>query len=223
VSVPCETLSLPDETSPVADATGPHPRRRTVHVEDEGFRIVRELQDNNGRDVLDELARTSRITDTGLPVPLLAALLARTAHAGQTDRQGRDYWEFHLWPVVTRLRAVGADEVELAAGWLHDVIEDTDYTAAALRTAGVPEGVVEIVEVMTRRPDETYQEYIKRVARHPRARQVKLADNAVNLGGLDDLAALGPAHAAEANRLRPRYVRARATLVAAEIAATPSR
>jgi (p)ppGpp synthase/HD superfamily hydrolase len=157
-----------------------------------------------------------------LPVPLLAALHARTAHAGQMDKQGRDYWDFHLWPVVARLRMVDADEVVIAAGWLHDVIEDTHYTAATLRTVGIPEEVIEIVEVMTRRPDETYQEYVERVARHPRARQVKLADNAVNLGGLDDLAALGPAHAAEADRLRPRYVRARAALVAAEIAATPT-
>lgn len=171
--------------------------------------------------MVDRLLRGGRtVGPRGIPLLHLAAHAARIAHFGQVDKQGRDYCRFHVRPVVDRLRIFGADETAMAAGWLHHVIEDTDFTATTLRTAGIPEDVIEIVEVLTRRPDETYRDYIDRVADHPRAREVKLADNAVNLAGLDALAAMGPQQAAEADSLRARYVQARTVLVAAECAAT---
>lgn len=71
------------------------------------------------------------------------------------------------------------------AGWLtgllHDAIEDGGVTADDLHEAFVPPDVVTAVEVLTRRQDETYADYIGRVAENPLARAVKLADIVVLL------------------------------------------
>lgn len=97
------------------------------------------------------------------------------------------------------------------AGVLHDVIEDTDWTAADLRAAGVPEDVVDAVVAVTRRSGETYMALIRRAAGHPMGRLVKLADNRHNSD--EDRLALLPAEQAE--RLRKRYARAREVLESA--------
>lgn len=64
-----------------------------------------------------------------------ALQLARDAHAGQTDKQRRDYYEAHLEPIALALREHGP-EAEMA-GLLHDVLEDTETTADELRERGV--------------------------------------------------------------------------------------
>ncbi len=149
--------------------------------------------------------------------PLLGTVtaLVRRAHAGQVDKQGRDYVEHHLNPIAASLRPFGEDAV--LAGLLHDVLEDTEVTEAQLRAAGIPGVVVDAVVSVTRRDDETYPELITRAAGHPLGRLVKLADNYHNLTGRDALARQDPAAAA---RLRPRYEQARKTL-SASITAAP--
>lgn len=58
---------------------------------------------------------------------------------------------------------------------MHDVIEDTEYTAEDLR-AMFPSEVVDAVEVLTRKDYEEYAEYIWRVHQNPIATKVKLSD-----------------------------------------------
>lgn len=153
------------------------------------------------------------------PQPQLAAVLARTAHFGQLDKQGRDYYDHHLMPVALLVNARWpGDPHLLAAAFLHDTGEDTDYTSSTLRVAGVAEEVIEIVEVLTRRPDETYRAYIERVVKHQKARKVEIADNRVNANGLPALAAMGPEQAKDAARLFDRYEDAFTVLLAAEVA-----
>lgn len=102
----------------------------------------------------------------------IARAIAYEAHEGQLDKGGFPYIN-HPASVASvlhgdRLRAVG---------WLHDVIEDTDWTADDLRERGVDEEVVQSVVVLTRiKHAETYSEYIERVALDEMARQVKVAD-----------------------------------------------
>jgi (p)ppGpp synthase/HD superfamily hydrolase len=136
--------------------------------------------------------------------------LARRAHSGQVDKQGRDYYEHHLAPIAASLLPFG--ESAAMAGLLHDVVEDTDWTIERLRVAKVPEPVLRAVDAVTRRPGESYDELIDRAAADPLGRLVKLADNWRNLTGLDDLARTDPRAAA---RLRPRYEAARQRLAAA--------
>jgi (p)ppGpp synthase/HD superfamily hydrolase len=136
-----------------------------------------------------------------------AAELARARHRGQVDRQDRDYYDHHLVPVAGLLLPFGANAV--TAGLLHDIVEDTGTTLAELRALGLPEPVVAAVDAVTRRDGETYEDLIGRAGADPLGRLVKLADNWHNLSGLDDLARIDRD---SAQRLRARYLAARARL-----------
>ena len=132
---------------------------------------------------------------------------ATTAHAGQLDKQGRPYVEAHLEPVAAALVEHGDEAV--AAGWLHDIVEDTEWTIEQVAAEFGPD-VARAVDAVTRRPDETYDELIERASADPLGRLVKLADNGVNLAGNDDVAITDPE---TARRLRDKYERARQRLL----------
>ena len=136
--------------------------------------------------------------------------LARDAHGGQTDRQGRDYFTAHLEPIAARLEAYG--ELAVMGGLLHDILEDTTVTADDLRRRGVPHEVIAAVEAVSKREGESYDDLIARAAAHPLGRLVKLADNAHNLATNDELA---ETDAETAVRLKRKYERARETLLTA--------
>ncbi len=131
--------------------------------------------------------------------------LADRAHAGQVDKAGVPY--------VAHVRAVAAGLEPLGphlamAGLLHDVIEDTGWTAERLRAAGIPARVVALVEAVTNHPDTAYEEKLRRIAEDPDATLVKIADNAHN-SRADRAAALPPA---QRERLAAKYRAARAAL-----------
>jgi (p)ppGpp synthase/HD superfamily hydrolase len=136
--------------------------------------------------------------------------LARERHRGQVDRQDRDYYEAHLVPIAALLLPFGAAAV--TAGLLHDIVEDTGTTLADLRALGLPETVISAVDAVSLRDGERYEDLIGRACADPLGRLVKLADNWHNLTGLDDLAAFD---ADAADRLRAKYLAARARLSAA--------
>ncbi len=69
----------------------------------------------------------------------------------------------------------------MIAAVLHDVVEDTPYTCDDLRQLGFSESLVETVDKLTRRSDETYEAFIQRLQNDPIARDVKLADLADNM------------------------------------------
>lgn len=112
----------------------------------------------------------------------------------------------HVRAVAAGLSPFG-DELVMA-GLLHDLLEDTDWTAARLREAGVSDRVVEIVEAVTNRAGMTYGEKIRRITADPQAALVKIADNAHN--SHPDRAAQLPADKRE--RLAAKYRSARAVL-----------
>jgi guanosine-3',5'-bis(diphosphate) 3'-pyrophosphohydrolase len=59
----------------------------------------------------------------------LAEEYAKKKHSNQLRKDGITTQYEHLKSVVTRLKGLGiTDEDVLCAGWLHDVIEDTDTT-----------------------------------------------------------------------------------------------
>jgi len=53
----------------------------------------------------------------------IAMKIAQTAHTGQERKDGSPYIN-HIKDVVERL----GNDNEKAVGWLHDVLEDTEYT-----------------------------------------------------------------------------------------------
>ncbi|MDR7086856.1 hypothetical protein J2X11_001695 [Aeromicrobium panaciterrae] len=134
--------------------------------------------------------------------------LAQKAHHGQVDKQGRDYFTAHLEPIAHSL-AVYGHHAEMA-GYLHDILEDTPTEEHHLHAAGVPSQAIRAVCSVSKRPGEPYEQLIRRAALDPLGRLVKLADNAHNLAGLDDLAQIDPDLAA---RLREKYTTARQLLI----------
>lgn len=137
------------------------------------------------------------------PASRLAAEIAAQVHAGQVDKAGVDYIH-HPARVARRLAEAGEDDVVVAAGWLHDTVEDTGETPASLRAAGVDGRTTAIVERLTRGADDGYEDYLRRAASDAGALAVKRADLADN-SDPERLAALDPQLAA---RLQDKYARA---------------
>jgi (p)ppGpp synthase/HD superfamily hydrolase len=100
-----------------------------------------------------------------------AILIATQAHQGQKDRYGANYI---LHPLRVMFKVYSEEEKIVAI--LHDVIEKTDWTLEELREQGFSEGVVEAVNLLTRRDDQDYMNYIEKLKGNYIARKVKLAD-----------------------------------------------
>ena len=122
--------------------------------------------------------------------------IAVAAHRGQTDKAGRPYILHPLW-----LMQQFEDEDAMIVSILHDVVEDSAFTLADLSSEGFAPDVVRAIDAISRRVDESYEEYVSRVRAHPVARRVKLADLEHNMdlrrmGRIDDrdLERLGKYH-----------------------------
>lgn len=143
-----------------------------------------------------------------------AEAVAVRAHAGQTDKAGVPYIE-HPRAVAARLSEQGWGEDVIIAGWLHDVVEDTDVSLADLTGMGASSNVVRIVDAVTRRAGETYMDMIRgRICPVPGAVAVKLADNWHNSQEFR----LVHLPVEQAEFLRGRYGKARGVLVGAMVA-----
>ena len=103
----------------------------------------------------------------------LALQIAAAAHAGQTDRDGNPVI---LHPLTVGL--MGHTDEERAAGFLHDVVEDTECTYEDLLSAGIPSGIVNALRLLTREDGTDYFDYVQRIidSGNPIALQVKYND-----------------------------------------------
>lgn len=105
------------------------------------------------------------------PLTRLAMTIACTAHQGQVDKVGYPYIH-HPLHVAEQM----TDEYSCAAALLHDVVEDTDWTLAQLKEAGIPGPVLDALALLTHDDGTTYLDYVRRLRGNPIARAVKLAD-----------------------------------------------
>lgn len=106
-----------------------------------------------------------------------AILLAIQAHEGQLDtNNGRPYIEHPF-----RVMNAGHTMQEKIVGILHDVVEDTSWTLDQLAEEGFSKEVVEGVDAMTRRNNESYDDYLLRLEKNPIAVRVKLNDLTDNM------------------------------------------
>ena len=133
--------------------------------------------------------------------------LARTVHAGQTDKAGRPYAE-HLRAVAEGVRARGGDADQIAAAWLHDAVEDDALSEAWLEAADLSDRTKAVVLAVTKRAGETPQAYAARILATPGALLVKEADLAHNA----DPARLAVLDGPTRTRLTEKYARMRALL-----------
>tara|TARA_R110000851_G_scaffold145599_1_gene285130 strand:+ start:397 stop:858 length:462 start_codon:yes stop_codon:yes gene_type:complete len=113
--------------------------------------------------------------------------LAIKMHEGMTDKYGNPYFE-HLERVANRVRDMEYDMVDetseinlyIAAAYLHDVIEDTDYLIGDIIDK-FGETIAEAVKLLTRGEEETYADYVAGIKKSVYlegkiARVVKMAD-----------------------------------------------
>lgn len=103
----------------------------------------------------------------------IALQIAANAHAGQIDKDGHPVI---LHPLTVGL--MGHTDEEKMAGFLHDVVEDTDYTFDDLLEKGIPEGVVNALRLLTHDKGKPYFDYVQDIINsgNPIALQVKYND-----------------------------------------------
>ena len=85
--------------------------------------------------------------------------IALDAHKGQKDLDGK--------PAILHPLAVGimgSNDAEIKAGFLHDVVEDTELTIEDLRNKGVDEDVLAALELLTHDKETDYFEYVYKIA-----------------------------------------------------------
>lgn len=148
----------------------------------------------------------------------LAERLAKERHAGQVDKAGADYWTH-----PQRVSQGCTSPEGRIAGWLHDLLEDTGTTADELLTLGFPAEIVAAVQLDTRRPGDSYMDYVRRiadacasddpaVARAGRiAREVKMSDLRDNMN-LDRLPTVTDKDRARVAKYRAAYAALKASL-----------
>jgi len=105
-----------------------------------------------------------------------ALSVALKAHEGQKDKMGKTYI---LHPL--RVMAKMESEEEICIALLHDVIEDSDVTADYLLEQGFPTKIVETIQCLSKKGSESYENFINRIMKNPKAVKVKCADIEDNL------------------------------------------
>lgn len=132
---------------------------------------------------------------------ILASNLAQKYHEGQTRSGGGgggggDYFQDHVIQVFRLVRETTLSKLRdgdqdfwvtcMCAALLHDVIEDTSATFQDLLHAGIPKEVCDIVDDVTKRPGETYFDFISRIneSTHIGSAIVKFYDITHNLSDL---------------------------------------
>lgn len=101
--------------------------------------------------------------------------LAEFAHRNQVDKARMPYIE-HPKRVMKSVQAQGALPYVQMAAVLHDVIEDTPFTAEILIDLGIPQPAVDVVVLLTRTKEVSRDDYYKAIRQNEAARMVKLAD-----------------------------------------------
>ncbi len=107
----------------------------------------------------------------------LARKLSCDAHHGQLDKTGRPYFD-HCERVADRVQ--GTKEKTVA--FLHDIVEKSDgWDFDRLRQLGIREDVVDAIDALTHREDETDDQFVIRAVANKLACPVKIADLQDNL------------------------------------------
>ena len=103
----------------------------------------------------------------------IALRIATAAHAGQLDRDGHPVI---LHPLTVGL--MGHTDEEKIAGFLHDVVEDSDLTFDDLLREGIPNGIVNALRLLTHEKGTDYFEYVQNIidSGNPIALRVKFND-----------------------------------------------
>ena len=100
----------------------------------------------------------------------LASKIAYKAHEGQTDKAGVPYI-FHPIHIAEQMDS----EESCIVALLHDVIEDSDITLEIL-SKYFNDDIITALRVLTKKENDDYVMYIKRVKTNKLATKVKIKD-----------------------------------------------
>jgi len=144
------------------------------------------------QEILDKVSAGNPNAD--LELIQKAYVFAATAHAGQTRLSGEPYLS-HPLAVASILAEMGFDEPTIAAGLLHDTVEDTKATIEELdenfgeEVADIVDGVTKISQITFENKEEAQAENIRKMilamSHDMRVLMVKLADRLHNMRTLD--------------------------------------
>jgi len=118
--------------------------------------------------------------------------LALEAHAGQVDKANKSYI-LHPWSVSLLIRSkvaklpvfsgvtedllISAEKAAVA----HDLIEDTWVTLDFLASRGLEPLVLDALDLLTRKSDQSYEDFVVGCMKNPVSHMVKVADLVENL------------------------------------------
>ncbi len=144
------------------------------------------------QEILDKVSANNK--NANLELIRHAYIYAATAHAGQTRLSGEPYLS-HPLAVASTLAEMGFDEPTVAAGLLHDTVEDTKATIEEIDenfgedVADIVDGVTKISMIPFENKEEAQAENIRKMilamSHDMRVLMVKLADRLHNMQTLD--------------------------------------
>lgn len=159
-----------------------HPERQILQE-----RVVIRIQE-----ILDKVSANNHEAD--LELIQKAYVYAATHHAGQTRLSGEPYLS-HPLAVADILAGMGFDEPTVAAGLLHDTVEDTKASIEEIdenfgeEVADIVDGVTKISQITFENKEEAQAENIRKMilamSHDMRVLMVKLADRMHNMRTLD--------------------------------------
>lgn len=106
---------------------------------------------------------------------LMALIIMLKAHWKQKDKANR-WYIYHPLKISFKMKTLDLKIIAL----LHDVVEDSNITLEQL-SKYFNNDIIESVDAITRKPNEKYFDYIKRVHLNNNAKLVKIADLKQNL------------------------------------------
>jgi hypothetical protein len=125
--------------------------------------------------------------------------IAVAAHQGQRDKAGEPFI-YHLFRVMLSVEGAALRQVAL----LHDLLEDTTWTAGDLSLAGLSQEVIQAIELLTRQPSDSYTDYVVRLSKNTYAKASKIAD--LNDNYRLDRVAFRAGHETEDSQRIARYI-----------------
>jgi (p)ppGpp synthase/HD superfamily hydrolase len=114
-----------------------------------------------------------------LDMIVTARNFAQMAHINQFRRDGTTSYFKHVEGVARTV--IPQTPENIIAAYLHDIIEDTDYTLNDLSKIGIEDRVIDAVNRLTKTKGMDYMMYIQSIKNNPIAKAVKIADINYNL------------------------------------------
>lgn len=142
-------------------------QQQCIELEKQNKMIFKAILDVRGLKSLKDIPNYgSDVLDTEI-----AYNLAKIAHNGAVDKGGNPYIN-HPIAVASQFSCT----YRICTAYLHDIVEDTDYTVEMLIDKGIDLRVAEAVRLITHSKSMSYSEYLEILSADSIAVDVKIAD-----------------------------------------------